>query len=144
MHIVSSRIYGVFGISKPSEVVIQFIYEFTVVSPTSSLPSLRRGSFRHCLSVSSPPPMSLFTRRGPWKRVMFVRSGRAQKSVIYVKRNFPSDLVSVEHELAPMDFFLSFQVKNKAPAPVQITAEQLLREAKERQLELVPPVCGHT
>lgn len=35
---------------------------------------------------------------------------------------------------------LYFQVKNKAPAPVQITAEQLLREAKERQLELVPPV----
>nr|XP_058948987.1 crooked neck-like protein 1 [Pocillopora verrucosa] len=31
------------------------------------------------------------------------------------------------------------KVKNKAPAPVQITAEQLLREAKERQLELVPP-----
>ena len=32
------------------------------------------------------------------------------------------------------------QVKNKMPAPVQITAEQLLREAKERELELVPPV----
>ncbi|EDO45828.1 predicted protein [Nematostella vectensis] len=32
------------------------------------------------------------------------------------------------------------KVKNKAPAPVQITAEQLLREAKERQLELsLPP-----
>ncbi|XP_046859384.1 crooked neck-like protein 1 [Xenia sp. Carnegie-2017] len=31
------------------------------------------------------------------------------------------------------------KVKNKAPAPVQITAEQLLREAKERQLEVVPP-----
>lgn len=30
--------------------------------------------------------------------------------------------------------------KNKTPAPVQITAEQLLREAKERQLEYVPPV----
>ena len=27
------------------------------------------------------------------------------------------------------------------PAPVQITAEQLLREAKERELELVQPVC---
>jgi len=26
------------------------------------------------------------------------------------------------------------------PASVQITAEQLLREAKERELELVPPV----
>lgn len=36
-----------------------------------------------------------------------------------------------------------FQVKNKAPAPVQITAEQLLREAKERQLELVPAVSRH-
>ena len=35
---------------------------------------------------------------------------------------------------------VSIKVKNKAPAPVQITAEQLLREAKERQLELVPPV----
>ena len=32
------------------------------------------------------------------------------------------------------------QVKNKMPAPVQITAEQLLREAKERELELVQPV----
>lgn len=32
------------------------------------------------------------------------------------------------------------QVKNKMPAAVQITAEQLLREAKERELELVPPV----
>jgi len=30
------------------------------------------------------------------------------------------------------------QVKNRAPAPIQITAEQLLREAKERQLEDVP------
>ena len=37
-------------------------------------------------------------------------------------------------------FLFIFQVKNKAPAPVQITAEQLLREAKERQLELVPAV----
>ena len=36
-----------------------------------------------------------------------------------------------------------FQVKNKAPAPVQITAEQLLREAKERQLELVPAVSRY-
>ena len=26
------------------------------------------------------------------------------------------------------------------PAEVQITAEQILREAKERELELVPPV----
>lgn len=34
-----------------------------------------------------------------------------------------------------------WQVKDKTPAPVQITAEQLLREAKERELELVqaPP-----
>nr|CAD2195348.1 unnamed protein product [Meloidogyne enterolobii] len=31
------------------------------------------------------------------------------------------------------------KVKNKTPAPVQITAEQLLREAKERELETVPP-----
>ena len=31
------------------------------------------------------------------------------------------------------------KVKNKAPAELQITAEQLLREAKERQLEIVPP-----
>lgn len=31
------------------------------------------------------------------------------------------------------------QVKNKAPAAVQITAEQLIREAKERELEVVPP-----
>ncbi|XP_061597630.1 protein FAM200A-like [Cololabis saira] len=30
-------------------------------------------------------------------------------------------------------------VKNEAPAEVQITAEQLLREAKERELELLPP-----
>ena len=30
------------------------------------------------------------------------------------------------------------KVKNKAPAQLQITAEQLLREAKERQLEIVP------
>lgn len=32
------------------------------------------------------------------------------------------------------------KVKNKMPASVQITAEQLLREAKERELELVAPV----
>lgn len=32
------------------------------------------------------------------------------------------------------------QVKNKAPAEIQITAEQLLREAKERDLEILPPV----
>ncbi|XP_074126582.1 crooked neck-like protein 1 [Sminthopsis crassicaudata] len=31
------------------------------------------------------------------------------------------------------------KVKNKAPAEVQITAEQLLREAKEKELELLPP-----
>lgn len=31
------------------------------------------------------------------------------------------------------------KVKNKAPAELQITAEQLLREAKERELEIVPP-----
>ncbi|XP_041468018.1 crooked neck-like protein 1 [Lytechinus variegatus] len=31
------------------------------------------------------------------------------------------------------------KVKNKMPAEVQITAEQILREAKERELELVPP-----
>ncbi|CAJ0586285.1 unnamed protein product, partial [Mesorhabditis spiculigera] len=31
------------------------------------------------------------------------------------------------------------RVKNKAAAPVQITAEQLLREAKERELELIAP-----
>uniref|UniRef100_A0A7E4W298 TPR_REGION domain-containing protein n=1 Tax=Panagrellus redivivus TaxID=6233 RepID=A0A7E4W298_PANRE len=30
------------------------------------------------------------------------------------------------------------KVKNKAAAPLQITAEQLLREAKERELEIVP------
>ena len=30
------------------------------------------------------------------------------------------------------------KVKNKAPASLQITSEQLLREAKERQLEIVP------
>ena len=29
------------------------------------------------------------------------------------------------------------KVKNKAPADLQITAEQLLREAKERELEIV-------
>lgn len=33
-------------------------------------------------------------------------------------------------------------VKNKTPAPIQITAEQLLREAKERQLEYVAPVSN--
>ncbi|KAE8747014.1 hypothetical protein FOCC_FOCC006269 [Frankliniella occidentalis] len=31
------------------------------------------------------------------------------------------------------------KVKNKAPAEIQITAEQLLREAKERDLEITPP-----
>lgn len=35
---------------------------------------------------------------------------------------------------------VKLQVKNKMPAGVQITAEQLLREAKERELELVAPV----
>lgn len=30
------------------------------------------------------------------------------------------------------------KVKNKAPAEIQITAEQILREAKERELEIVP------
>lgn len=34
---------------------------------------------------------------------------------------------------------LRSQVKNKAPAEIQITAEQLLREAKERDLEILPP-----
>ena len=31
------------------------------------------------------------------------------------------------------------KVKNKQPAEIQVTAEQLLREAKERDLEIVPP-----
>lgn len=44
------------------------------------------------------------------------------------------------HLLIIFLFYLMLQVKNKMPAPVQITAEQLLREAKERELELVPPV----
>lgn len=35
--------------------------------------------------------------------------------------------------------FIITQVKNKAPAEIQITAEQLLREAKERDLEILPP-----
>lgn len=35
-------------------------------------------------------------------------------------------------------------MKNKAPAEIQITAEQLLREAKERDLEILPPVSMHT
>ncbi len=43
---------------------------------------------------------------------------------------------SAEHNFKDL---LVFQVKNKAPAEVQITAEQLLREAKERELELLPP-----
>ena len=38
-------------------------------------------------------------------------------------------------------YFIIVQVQNKAPAPIQITAEQLLREAKERELEQVAPVC---
>lgn len=33
------------------------------------------------------------------------------------------------------------KVRNKAPAPVQITAEQLIREAKERDLEKVEPLA---
>ena len=39
-----------------------------------------------------------------------------------------------------MWFFVLLQVQNKAPASIQITAEQLLREAKERELELVATV----
>jgi crooked neck len=35
------------------------------------------------------------------------------------------------------------QVKNKAPAPVQITAEQLLREAKEHQDKPSAPPTQH-
>uniref|UniRef100_A0AAQ5YTB9 Crooked neck-like protein 1 n=1 Tax=Amphiprion ocellaris TaxID=80972 RepID=A0AAQ5YTB9_AMPOC len=38
-----------------------------------------------------------------------------------------------------IETFICSYVKNKAPAEVQITAEQLLREAKERELELLPP-----
>ncbi len=43
-----------------------------------------------------------------------------------------------QHHVKRLLLFV-FQVKNKAPAEVQITAEQLLREAKERELELLPP-----
>jgi hypothetical protein len=32
------------------------------------------------------------------------------------------------------------KVKNKAPAEIQITAEQLLREVKGRGLEILPPL----
>lgn len=39
--------------------------------------------------------------------------------------------------------FFSLQVKNKTPAEIQITAEQLLREAKERDLEILPPVSDY-
>uniref|UniRef100_A0A8D1PRP3 Crooked neck pre-mRNA splicing factor 1 n=1 Tax=Sus scrofa TaxID=9823 RepID=A0A8D1PRP3_PIG len=41
--------------------------------------------------------------------------------------------------LLKIEMSLVLKVKNKAPAEVQITAEQLLREAKERELELLPP-----
>ena len=30
------------------------------------------------------------------------------------------------------------------PAPIQVTAEQLLREAKETEMELVPPVSTYS
>ncbi len=35
----------------------------------------------------------------------------------------------------------SMQVKNKQPAPVQITAEQILREASERQVRRISPTA---
>lgn len=47
-------------------------------------------------------------------------------------------------ELSNNVLIFVFQVKNKAPAEIQITAEQLLREAKERDLEIVPPVSKFT
>lgn len=51
--------------------------------------------------------------------------------------------VSFNIKIAHISFItlhvFTFQVKNKAPAEVQITAEQLLREAKERDLEILPP-----
>ena len=58
----------------------------------------------------------------------------------YLLKNWPcyNSATSYFHCLYLDDDF--FQVKNKMPAPVQITAEQLLREAKERELELVQPV----
>jgi len=36
------------------------------------------------------------------------------------------------------------RVKNKAPAPIQITAEQLIREAVERQAEEAPRMPKQT
>ena len=48
--------------------------------------------------------------------------------------------VNILLDLGLYHFQFSFQVKNKMPAAVQITAEQLLREAKERELELQQPV----
>ena len=55
-------------------------------------------------------------------------------------RSYHSMLFSLSHNLRK--YFLpamsrSGSVKNRAPAPIQVTAEQLLREAKEKQLEVV-------
>jgi len=43
--------------------------------------------------------------------------------------------------LSPRLLFVMQQVRNRAPAPIQITAEQILREAKDKGIENVkaPP-----
>jgi len=45
------------------------------------------------------------------------------------------------HILIPPPPSARRRVKNKQPAPVQITAEQILREAKERQVCVCVCVC---
>ena len=77
---------------------------------------LRGADLVECIARKTTPP----------------RSRSRTEDVTFLRLPVPALSLSVS-------FLPSSQVKNKGAASVQITAEQLMREAQERQLEVVAP-----
>lgn len=72
-----------------------------------------------------------------WEKVLLLPSEPNLAFFSFCASNRVLCIIEIIFNIFPIRFVL--KVKNKAPAEIQITAEQLLREAKERDLEILPP-----
>ena len=61
---------------------------------------------------------------------------RVQGLTTVSQRDTQQGLLASEHPGVTMSTNRNVQAKNRAPASIQITAEQILREAKDRQLDV--------
>ncbi|KAM7237146.1 hypothetical protein CapIbe_011390 [Capra ibex] len=106
-----------------------------VTTETTLTPS-RRGK-----EVKSRPSQFRFRFRDPACCRKVARCGRAlgEGSVVPGSPAVAAAAMAASTAAGKQRIPKVAKVKNKAPAEVQITAEQLLREAKERELELLPP-----